>query len=320
MKKAKEEHINGETLYNGLIKAYTSGNIGIYSNDISKISNGGKMDSERLLAIKILTAENNFVIDYAKTLYKPSRPPHIKKLIQKYTKAKLPHFFIYAKDKTKKQVEKNNNSPVNKLEKYIPNKRLTFPKDKFGKFDMKMLMTNPSIKPDEALVESYMRLNRHFKFKVNAESHKNNNLTLVHDEIKNELSQYGYSDIEIVDMLIQSLYYKNNKLSKEVLWSCYGDIILNNIKRNIGNKTAMCELCGKRFKKNIHTQKKCEECRNSLRQEFKTIICVDCRKEVIVNSKHNKSTRCESCYKEERKKKKNQSQQQRRMKMKSEQT
>lgn len=320
MKKAKEENINGDTLYNGLIKAYVSGNIGIYSNDISKISNGGKMDSERLLAIKILTAENNFVIDYAKTLYKPERPPHIKSLIQKYTKEKVPHFFIYAKDKTKRQVEKSNSSPVNKLEKYIPNKRLTFPKDKFGKFNMNMLMENYSIEVDELLIESYRRLNKHFKFKVNMEDYRTNNLEIIYDEIKNELSQYGYSDIEITDMLIKSLYYENNKLSKELLWFCYGEIILDNLKKNIGNRTAMCELCGERFKKNTYSQKKCIECRKPLRQEYKVIICTDCKKEFIVDSKNNKSIRCEICYKEYRKKKKLQSQQQRRLQMKSEQT
>ena len=320
MKKARDEMINSNTLYNGLIKAYVSGNIGIYSNDISKICNMGKMDSEKLLAIKILTAENNFVIDCAKTLYKPERPSHIKALIKKYTKAKLPHFFIYAKKKTKNQVEKNNNSPVNKLEKYIPNKRLFFDKSKFGKFDMKMLMANPSIEVDELLVESYMKLNKHFKFKVNMEDYKTNNLHLIYNEIKYELSKFTYSDIEIADMLVKSLYYENNKLSKEVLWFCYGDIILSNLKKNIGNKTAMCEICGKRFKKNIHTQKKCEDCRKPFRQKYKTIICIDCKKEVIISSKNNKSTRCESCYREERKKKKVQSQQQRRMKMKSEQT
>ena len=61
--------------------------------------------------------ENNFTIDYAKTLYKPKRPNNINKTISKYTTSKVPHFFIYAKDKTRKQVEKRNNSIVNRLEK-----------------------------------------------------------------------------------------------------------------------------------------------------------------------------------------------------------
>lgn len=298
MKKAKEEVINSQTLYNGLIKAYTSGNIGLYSNDISKISNGGKMDSERLLAIKILTAENNFVIDYAKTLYKPTRPPHIKTLIQKYTKSKVPHFFIYAKDKKKEQVEFNNNSVVNKLEECIPNKRLVFDKGKFGKFQIGMLMSNSSIQIDKKLLKCYEKFNKTFRFKVNMEDYRTNNLIIIYDEVKNKLSEFGYSDIEITDMLVQSLYYERNRKSKEVLWFCYGDIVLENLKRNIGNKTYMCELCGERFKKNVHNQKKCKECQELSSQCYKTIICVDCKKEIVVSNKDNKTERCKECQRE----------------------
>ena len=39
MKKAKPSLINDENIYNGLITAFTGGNIGIYSNNISKIWN-----------------------------------------------------------------------------------------------------------------------------------------------------------------------------------------------------------------------------------------------------------------------------------------
>ena len=301
MKKARDEMINSNTLYNGLIKAYTSGNIGMYSNDISKVSNSGKMDLERLFVIKILTAENNFVIDYAKTLYKPTRPKPINELIKKYTKAKVPHFFIYAKDKKKNQVETNNDSAVNKLEKCIPNKRLVFDKGKFGKFQIGMLMNNPNIQVDKKLLKCYEKFNKTFRFKINMEDYRTNNLIIIYDEVKNKLSEFGYSDIEITDMLVQSLYYEGNRKSKEVLWFCYGDIILENLKRNIGNKTYMCEICGERFKKNVHNQKKCKECQESSSQCYKTIICVDCKKEIIVSNKDNKTERCKECQHEKTK-------------------
>ena len=134
MKKAEPEIINNISIYNGLIAAYTGGNIGCYSNNISKIwdneeiwsSDDKDKKEEALKAIKLLCMENNFTIDYAKTLYKPERPKEIKKLISKYTKRKLPHFFIYAKDKKRHQVESINNSTVNKLLKIIPNPRVSF--------------------------------------------------------------------------------------------------------------------------------------------------------------------------------------------------
>ena len=42
-------------------------------------------------------------------------------MIHSYTRRKLPHFFIYAKDKTDIQVEPLNESTVNRLDYIIPN-------------------------------------------------------------------------------------------------------------------------------------------------------------------------------------------------------
>ena len=78
MKKAKPSEITNENLYDGLIRAFTGGNIGMFSNHISKIWNDNVFISgtihERQNAIdhiKRLVCQNNMVIDYAKTLYKP---------------------------------------------------------------------------------------------------------------------------------------------------------------------------------------------------------------------------------------------------------
>lgn len=63
MKKAHPQKLNGDVLFDGLQHAYTGGNIGIYSNNISKIYNQGRIDDEKLKIIKWLCGENNFVID-----------------------------------------------------------------------------------------------------------------------------------------------------------------------------------------------------------------------------------------------------------------
>ena len=103
MKKAKAEIITDENIYNGLIRAFTGGNIGMFSNHISKIWNDEVFVSgvitEKLKAmdhIKRLVAETNYTIDYAKTLYKPEFPDNIKKEITSFTNSPLPHFFKYA--------------------------------------------------------------------------------------------------------------------------------------------------------------------------------------------------------------------------------
>ena len=70
MKKAKPVHLDNESIYNGLNAAFVGGNIGIYSNNISKIwnsdtfVNGSDEDKRRAIElIKILCMENNYTID-----------------------------------------------------------------------------------------------------------------------------------------------------------------------------------------------------------------------------------------------------------------
>ena len=70
MRKAAPAIINNDNIYNGLVAAFTGGNIGMYSNDISKIWNSdifvNGTDEEKQNAIdvvKLLCMENNFCID-----------------------------------------------------------------------------------------------------------------------------------------------------------------------------------------------------------------------------------------------------------------
>lgn len=70
MKKAHAVELDSESIYNGLNAAFVGGNIGIYSNNISKIWNSdvfvsGSIDEQKSAVdlIKLLCMENNFVID-----------------------------------------------------------------------------------------------------------------------------------------------------------------------------------------------------------------------------------------------------------------
>ena len=70
MAKAKPAELNNKTIYEGLNAAFTGGNIGIYSNNISKIWNNnvfiyGSLEEKKhaIDCIKRLCCQNNFVID-----------------------------------------------------------------------------------------------------------------------------------------------------------------------------------------------------------------------------------------------------------------
>ena len=51
--------------------------------------------------------------------------------------------------------------------------------------------------------------------------------------------------------------------NKELLWSSFGDVIVENLKKNVKGK--ICPICGKRFEPNSNRQLTCsEECSEKL--------------------------------------------------------
>ena len=64
--------------------------------------------------------------------------------------------------------------------------------------------------------------------------------------------------------------------------------------------TGACMKCGKRFIKNVPFQIYCNECGVYQPIGTKTIICIDCGKDVEVDAKDTKTNRCDECYKKYR--------------------
>lgn len=63
LKKAKPEELNLESMYKGMIYAYTGGNIGPISNNITKVWNSENIGQEQINVVKWLCFINNQVID-----------------------------------------------------------------------------------------------------------------------------------------------------------------------------------------------------------------------------------------------------------------
>jgi hypothetical protein len=268
---AGKDLISNQSIYNGLKAAYKGGNIGVISNNITKIWNS---DDINLNVIKWLCMENNFVIDYAKTLYKVKRPKEIGKLITKYTKNKVPHFFIYAKDKKKNQVEKINNSTVNRLEYLIPNKPLNFSAAGIGKFDYRMLMSNPDVEVIQEIVDLYSELDLNKRFIDIDPSDRNStedNL-FVYRDIRNKLLNIEPDIYKLVDVLVKYLYNYKKSNYKTTLWSSFGDILVENLNRNLqrkyGEKTIQCEICSIRIEVTGNRRKYCEKCWREKQKEW----------------------------------------------------
>ena len=278
MRKAEPTQLNNKNIYAGLNAAFTGGNIGIYSNNISKIWNDdifiSGTDSEKSEAIdcvKRLCCQNNFVIDYAKTLYKPEFPHEINEKIAQYTNCKLPAFFEYAKDKDKSQVKKRNGSFVNKIYDRIPNKPINTRGLKLEKIDYQKLMSNPRIICSKEVSDLYDELNKQYRYMINMKDEYIDNLRYIACKIREEFSKFGYSEETITDMLVEYLY-GNGKRYKQLLWFCYGQYVVNSLERNIEVK------------------------------KTKFIQCIDCGEWIEVGIKDNKTYRCEKCQSDYRKK------------------
>lgn len=268
MRKAEPVQINGDTIYQGLIAAFKYGKIGKYSNDCAKIWGKGQIDENSLTALKLLVAESNWSIDAAKCLYMPERPQEAKDLISESTKGKLPNFFIYAKDKESHQVESPNNSTMNRIATSIPNPKIKFSKS-ISKFDYRMLMNldcDFSVSPESPVVKAYdywnVRINEFEEDKAvkNQDMYKYKNL-------RNKVLEESGKDIDyVVNTLVAYLYTVRKTSAKKGLWDSFGDVIVENLKRNLEGKGKICQICGKRFLQKRTTQNYCsEECLNKAR-------------------------------------------------------
>lgn len=270
MAKAGGWIINNKIIYEGLKTAYTGGNIGMISNDITKIWNSGEIDDNKLKAIKLLCMENNFTIDYAKTLYKPERPKEIKKLITSYTKAKVPCFFIYAKDKKKEEVELINESVANRISKMIKNPRVKINISGVDKFDYKLLKNNKVFSEDNKIIELYEKLDLK-KFSLMNNKKDIENYTYVYQDIRKQILQLNSDVYYVGDVLIDYLYKTKKAKNKTTLWESFGDILLENLKVNTKIKYMYCNKCGDLLEQTVNNQRYCSICAKEIQKEQKKL-------------------------------------------------
>lgn len=268
MAKAGKGKINNESIFEGLQLAYANGNIGLPSNNISKEWNSEEPDLD---VIKWLCMEVNFNVDYAKTLYKPERPAEINKRITDRIKVKLPHFFIYAKEKKKHQVEKANNTNVNKLRKIIKNKRLYFEDIDDKDIDYKVLMFHDDVNLESEAAQDVLRIYRKLDLKqhflLSKEDGRYNNYYFTYQDIRSQILSVNPNMLYVTDVLVKYLFSKNSRF-KTTLWWCFGDVVLENIKRNVEVKYIYCDVCGDIIEVSGRNNKYCDDCSKEMEKNF----------------------------------------------------
>lgn len=282
MPKASPELISSDSLYNGIVMAYHHGNIGTPSNEITKIWQTLSPDSTEeeiqhaINVIALRCADVNFTIDYAKTLYKPIIPKEILEQYKVYSGKKVPHFFIYAKGKSKDNVEELSNCNIDRISNVVKSNRIVF-KDLLGKYSYKILMSNPYIDIKSEKAQEIINLYREIE-NVNLRrlSHTDwNNIDFweqkkIYLQIQFDSNKQrklftdliGMPEEYISDVLVKAL---QDDVNKDTLWRLFGEIIYHNIEINL-NGTKICKKCGNRFQYDPSSIGKpnslCANCRN----------------------------------------------------------
>ena len=273
MRKAAKEQVTSESRYKGMSAAFTGGNIGVVSNNISKIKNSSEIRNpetrqEAMDCLKYLCMVNNEVIDYAKTLYKSTPPKEIKTIISKYVNKKLPAFFVYAKDKDVKQVEPINDCVVNQIKTLYPEDNFKLVFTDRSRFDYRMLMNNPDIVVDSEVLRAYSDVVSTAKFKKGKE--ETNNSTVVGDIVLT-MQKFDYAQYEICDMLVKDMFkdktvFKDGRC-KEFFFYVYGDIVYENIVANKLKYGYVCVDCGTDIKR-VNGKCRCSECQKKYRLKY----------------------------------------------------
>lgn len=284
MRKAAKETITSSSRYRGLVNAFTGGNIGIVSNNISKIKNSPEIRNqetkqEALDCLKYLCMVNNEVIDYAKTLYKSVPPKNIKETIAKYVNKKLPAFFVYAKEKLTDQVEPINDCIVNRIYSLYPEENFKLAFDDKKRFDYRMLMNDPDIVVDEEVLRTYSDAVSNIKLKVGKEEVCN--APAVNDVIA-VMQKFDYAQYEICDMLVKDMFkehtvFKNDR-RKEIFFKVYGDIVYENIQANKPKYGYACVDCGAEILRRNGKQYRCSKCQRIYKAAYHKCLMREKRK------------------------------------------
>ena len=125
------------------------------------------------------------------------------------------------------------------------------------------------------------------------------NYVAVFDNAKSEILSLNYTQEEIIDSIILDLFAYRKTPMKKAFWYLFGDVVYQNICRNIDDNFIQCERCHKRFYRKRKDQIYCDKCIGYHKQPIKTVVCCDCGKKFEIKSS-SRRIRCDNCYKTER--------------------
>lgn len=132
-----------------------------------------------------------------------------------------------------------------------------------GKFNYRNLMSNKKTQIDskaQYVIDTYLDLVKNVKLVLNNDN-DNSNYNYIYRKIREQLLSICDDENYITDVLVKYLFNVKHTTRKTVFWNCFGHVVYNNLLNNIDSRTALCVVCGKRFKKANNKQKYCLNCK-----------------------------------------------------------
>lgn len=257
---ADKPQITKEAIYKALVASMDNSNIGDISNAMTKNYNNEEIDDE---FNKVMCCYNNLTIDFPKTQQNICLGKYGDKFKQLINE-QPPYFFQYAKNKKRDNCKPLSDSNCDRICAYIrkntSNKRYTWKTDKSFKvgvlFDesIKVDITDEAYRRLEQLMFDLKRREQSLTFRINNEIEQLDKSDAMREKISKYDVFYTMCDKMILCIFdgdrkratayltdFEYLQRENCDSGKNILWNCYGDIILENIKANVGNPAGIPE-------------------------------------------------------------------------------
>lgn len=269
MKKAEPSEVNKRNIFECLMRSFNNEKIGDISNVITKYINMAyEVDTD---FIRIMTAYNNFCIDNPKSQYMPSIGKY-QEIYNEWLEREYPYFFKFAKDKKSDKCcdnEKVNKwSNVNRISKCIE-KSTKSNKDNIWIHSIDGSNFNPRYFQDvhfkiDRSSDTYKALrDRLVKLKESDTEKFRERLRKKYNSSKNDKKSgydvyYFYCNSVLLSIvketyninerigfrrktalyLVDIEYFQEENIDsdKSILWSCFGDILYENLIFNLKHK------------------------------------------------------------------------------------
>ena len=148
--------------------------------------------------------------------------------------------------------------------------------------------------PCRMLAPTVDEIEKEYRFSVSFYDDESN-YAYLRDLLLARFDGVGYDHNEVCDMLVRHLFCDKQSKRKNIFWMCFGETVLESLRRNLPEGSKQCERCGERFVPNAPQQKLCSACSTYRRKGKKIISCADCGNSFEIDARNMKKVRCDSC-------------------------